>query len=195
MSNKKEFIKNIFQLIKDNFIEFKDIKVKLDIMGFEEMEENEGVASTIYSSKTNDFTIKIMNDFYIFKREEPRDYQAIVDTNKEFFESINIKITEKSIIVATLLHEFGHLYHMIKFIKYSNIRNYIGMININREFQITAFNIDEGIKDESLKIDLYYEFMFNEIYAEMFKFKYFMKFWSIINNKALKGGNNNGKVC
>jgi hypothetical protein len=172
----------VFDLIKDEFAEFKESSINLNMISYEDLEEDESPASisfesSICSDKIENLTISIIKDVEVYKNKEFYDYNKTIKSDAEFFQMMNIILSEHSIITAWLLHEFGHLYQIIRFIELSNINYYTNMRQINESLIATTFRFGDKIKDYFKMTDIFIEFSFNEIYAEMFKFKYFAKIW------------------
>jgi hypothetical protein len=191
----REFIKYAYNIIRKNIPEVDLSKVKFRIRDrFKQKYSNitgafASTSSIVYETHTS-ITMSIDDDLAKYKAEKPKDYQLLIDIDAEFFNSMNIEVTDCTMIIAILLHEIGHIKHMQEFSVYTTARNYIGLINVNDAFINSVCHIecvDDGYDQYAIK----YHFNPSELYAEMFKYKYFMKIWNIIkqNNDIINVNN------
>jgi len=186
-----EFTTRTFNLIKNTFREFYDVPVKLIITDSLQILKEGGIArlnTKIKDLNPVEHTIFICDDLFVIEKESyENDYAFLLDTNVEFLNSLNIEISHKALIVSMLLHEFGHLSQIIKFMKSSNIKDLSSLERINTEFIYVIRRMNkEKAKSNKYEDSLYYTLMFTDLYAEMFKFKYFYKIWNLIR---LREGN------
>lgn len=187
MSNQTTFIKKAFEIIKNEFPEIDTKELVLDIYDVDNMKEDVTPAyieHNMHYDQTGkqclyDSKICIINDFEYYKNKIPSKYELDIDTAKEIMDSFKIQESEKLIIICCLLHEFGHYAHLKESLKYNDeYSTYFSLQTINEEFTRVAFNVSRY--DYNVGDHIYYTFMFNEIYAEMFKFKYFYRIWNKI---------------
>jgi len=186
MSDQTNFITKVFNVIKNNFQEFNDVPVRLNIKDYLQIVEEDGrglacLTTLIKSTLSIDYTILICKDLYVPEIKNPENYSILLETNSVYLTSIGIEISHRSLIVCILLHEFGHLLQKIKFLKHSDIRDLKSLTRINTEF-IRVIKRKKGTQDTTFENSLFYNFMFDELYAEMFKFKYFPTIWNLVKD-------------
>ncbi len=181
MSNQRKFIKKAFELIKNNFEEFNTEDISLIIRDDTKIRDHEDVIRVEYIIDKPDhinYIIYMVDDCYGFLNNRPKFRQSLSTENRDFLESLNIitqddiLIPEDIIIIAFLLHEFGHISHTKKFLNISTISDLNNLRNIHDRALALLLNL-KGCNDVYMRQSS----LFSEHYAEMFKFKHFYKIW------------------
>jgi len=207
MSDQSQFIKEAFYLIKNSFEEFRNIDISLETLKYDQIPEEHGsslgfVNWEIVCEKTTSknqirelpktkFKITCVNDIENYSEEEPTDYYNMVENIKLFFETNGIVINEHSILLETLLHEFGHIYHMLHWTNFSDIEDYIDLEDINDSYILTIKRhnaINNNIRFNRL-------YRFGELGADQFKFEHFMMFWKLLGKITLNEFRSIQSIC
>ncbi len=184
MSNQRKFIKKVFELIKNSFEEFTNENISLIIRNHTKIKPHEGdVIKLEYISQRDhvNYFIYMVDDCYRFLDNRPKFHQSLCFENREFLESLGIMaqndifIPEDAIVIDFLLHEFGHISHMKRFLNISTLHEVINLRNINDQ-SIALFLNSKECKDVYMR----QYFLFGEDYAEMFKFQHFYKIWKLL---------------
>lgn len=187
MSDQSEFITEIFNLIKNSFDEFKDANITLDIRDYKNIPRDKSVFHINWIGYHDhiDFVMTVVKDFEVFKKKDPKWYKYILDMNSEFLESLNIELSEQSLILINILHEFGHIHQLLYFLKKYHIRQYSNFESIN--WAATHLILGKpSRKNNMYKNSIFFQhMMFDELYANMFKFKYFLRFWGLLNGISM----------
>ncbi len=178
MSNQRKFIKKAFELIKNSFEEFTNENIYLIIRNHKKIKSNEkDIIRLEYIDKGDhiNYFIYMIDDCSQFLDKQSKFYKSLSLESEDILEPLNIitkndiLIKEKAIIIMFLLHEFGHISHVKKFMNFSIFNN---LRSINDQALYLFMNTS---KDENINIGK--QFLFGEHYAEMFKFKHFYKIW------------------
>jgi len=180
MSDKRKFIKKTFELIKNNFEEFNNEDISLIIANHNKIKRYDNVIRVEYIDKCDHigYIIYMVDDCYNFLDNIPGFNQSLCTENRVFLESLGImtqhdtSVPEDAIIIAFLLHEFGHISYTKKFLNISTIQEISNLRNIHDQSIKLLLNSKECN-------DVYMRqcFLFGEHYAEMFKFQHFYKIW------------------
>ncbi len=191
MSDQSQFIKEAFYLIKNSFDVFnkdKDINISLRICNADDF-YNEDYDIAFMCNKFDEkngieeIEISIINDISSLKQELHND---LIEENKIFLEYNNIPIDEQSLLLGLLLHEFGHIYHhkywcQVRF----DWDDYVDFKNISFSYAMTAIRHNRHIPNTIDENHFFHKYVFTEIFAEQFKFEYFMMFWRMLGKITL----------
>lgn len=159
---------------------FKDANINLNICKYKETARGSCPIRIKWEvcRKKKDFscTIYTITDPEKVRKIEPKAYNSVIERSSDFLNSLDIEITDEVFILETMLHEFGHAHQILKFMEITKPIKFIHYSdNIN-----SCVNLVFGSKIYSN--DVYSNFRPEEVYAEMFKFKYFYKFYKMIFN-------------
>jgi hypothetical protein len=178
----ENYINLAFYLIKYYLPIFQKFDIKLNTMSYWDFEEGNDPAfiNILFNVRTNtlEFVINIINDIDVYREQKAEDYYKFLNNNKEFLDTFNIELDDRTFILNCLLHEFGHAEQSIKAFNYGKYINFLDCTNIVNTSVGMAFNIHSKLVSE---YDISYNFGMDEIYAEMFKYKYFMYFYNLLN--------------
>lgn len=171
----EKFIIKIFDTIIDNFDQFKNLDIKLCLQIISRDIPVFNVEYRISNKdKINNISINVINDIETFKIKFPNRYKELYDTNSEFLDSIDIEQTEEIMIICAILHEFGHIDQIIKFINNTRPIKF-------KYFEENVLSCLKLIFGQKFYSDIvYHNFRPDELYAEMFKFKYFNKIYKLL---------------
>jgi len=179
ISDQSEFITRVFSLIQSSFEEFINTNIKLEIKDYDKIPRDKSVFHIDWTGYHDsiDFVMTIIKDITIFEKKSPKWYQLLLDQDREFLESLDIEISEQSIMTLHILHEFGHVHQLMDFLKKYHIMQYSKFQNISWEAAYLVLGKPRR-KNSIYKDNTFFQHMlFDELYANMFKYKYFIKFW------------------
>ena len=208
MSDQSQFIKEAFYLIKNSFEEFRNVDISLETLKYDQIPEEHGSSPGFmhwekiwkeYTSKNQikelpeiKFKITCVNNIEDYSEEEPTDYFNLIESNKLFFETNSIAINEYSVLLDILLHEFGHIYHMLYWTNFSDIDDYIDLEDINDSY-ICTIKRHKAIINNNIRFNHLYRF--SELGAEQFKFEHFMRFWKLLGKTTLNEFRSIQSIC
>jgi len=187
MSDQSKFITKIFNLIKNSFDEFRDTDIVLEIKAYNEIPKEKSVFHVDWIGYHDhiDFTMTVVKNFEVFKKKDPKWYKYLLDINSEFLESLNIEVVEQPLILINILHEFGHIHQLLYFLKKYHIAQYSNFESVNWA-AVRLILGKPSRKNNIYENSIFFQhMMFDELYANMFKFKHFLKFWGLLNGIVL----------
>ena len=208
MSDQSTFLSEAFYLIKNSFDEFRNIDISLETLKYDQIPEEHGstLAFVGWEIKCEEITSKnqirkppemkfkitCVNDIENYSEEEPTAYYDTIENIKLFFETNGIPIHEHSILLETLLHEFGHIYHILHWMNFSEIEDYIDLEDINDSYILTIKR-HNVINNTNIGFNRLYKF--GELGAEQFKFNHFMMFWKLLGKITLNEFRSIQSIC
>jgi len=121
MGTEKEFITRAFNIILAQFPKFKNVILELDVLEYANMPKNYPYAAICYNyiktTKQLKSVIIICENLNDIKITDSKIYDYMINSEKEYLESLNLEIDYKTLSLCHLLHEFGHIDQFIDFMR------------------------------------------------------------------------------
>lgn len=199
MKDKSLFIKNVFNLIRNKFPEFSKVSIGLNTSGYPGRDTNYNPSYIEFSLNNegddidnininiiNDFseTLSIFNDVARFEKIYTGYRYSHKLGELRFIQSLDEELSEELLIVLWMLNSFGTIHCMLKFKELSNVREFQTMITANIEFiRISRGSLKPYTID--VKAELEDNFLFTNLHADAFKYKYFHEIWNAVKYEII----------